>query len=53
MIRNCDRDMPVFLITAYADLLKREGPVCHPIASKRKTWDHRATQLCDAPALVI
>ena len=49
MIRNCDRDIPVFLITAYPDLMKREGPVCHPIVTKRKTWDHRATKLCDAP----
>jgi hypothetical protein len=32
-----------------SDLMKRDGPVCHPIVGKRKTWDHRATQLCNAP----
>ena len=53
MIRNCDRDIPVFLITAYPDLMKREGPVCHPIVTKRKTWDHRATKLCDDAAELV
>jgi hypothetical protein len=49
MIRNCDRDIPVFLITAYPDLMKR---VCPLSASERREITVRRNY-ATPPALVI